>query len=71
MSACGYPCQSSPCPLIIDVSRVSCANSWTYFLLAINVIVWIFFALMIQPFAKIVPKTGAILHEFVTTVLND
>ena len=58
-------------PLVIDVARISRANNWTYILVFFNILVWTVFIFALFPMIRIFPHTGAVLHEFIATVVNN
>lgn len=60
-----------PPPTVINVCKIACANKWTYFLIFMNLLMLAILALMIMPFIRIVPQTGAIIREFLFAVFND
>jgi|GEM_PF-6134591 len=57
-------------PLVIDVTSVYRANSWTYALIVFNILIWVLMVLAVYPAFNILPETGAVLREFIATVVN-
>ena len=62
-------CPPAP-PMVIDVVSISCANKWTYILVVVDILVWAILILAAYPAFYILPETGAVLHEFIATVIN-